>query len=65
MKEISTETKIKSVDLIIDAFDLMSNRKIREVFSQLEEARRKQEKEFCSSDYNLKEKIFIREAVEG
>ena len=59
LKEVSAETKLKSVDLISEAFDLMSKRKIREVFAQLEEARKKQEKESCSSDYNLKEKIFI------
>ena len=59
LKEISAESKIKSVDFISEAFDVMAKRKIREVFSLLEEARRKQEKEFSSSDHNLKEKISI------
>lgn len=54
----SEDSKLKSVDLVLEAFNHMEKREINDVVSLLEEIKKKLEKEFTKSE-TYKEKIIV------
>ena len=58
LTEYSEESKLKSVDLVLEAFKLMENRELNSASNLLEEIKKKLEKEFTKSE-TYKEKIIV------